>query len=654
MDKYILVGTANVGKTAVYNALTHSNEKVSNFEGATVQKKETLIKGTNDFLVDIPGVDSLLSNSIVEKEVLNLICKGEYSGIINVIDINNFRRNAYLLIDILETKKECNIIFNMMDLFNGDIKLKELEEALNVNIVLSVKDKILLDPNKVITFKENNFKINYGDYFEKTIDSLSNLINNKNGVAPRFIAIQFLKGSQDLDSYFCDILHANLLRDDLKKYIIENELGKSISGYVFIKRRKLIIDLISKFDIKGQEIQEMKIMNKYFDKIALHKYFGYFVFIGILLLVFFLTFQSGFLSTPIEDLISLASYFTNDFLVYMNSPEWLISFIVDGAIAGVGGVLVFLPMIIVMFALLTFLEGIGYFSRVSALFEHLFEKIGLSSHSLIPYISGFGCNVFSVVSTRTIKSEPKRLATILSIPFISCSARLPVYLIFTEIFFDQYKAVILLFLYLLGIIIAIIVAFIIDKFIYNDRPSLTIHSLPSYKRVSMHYFVKVVYRKTLVYVKKAGIFILIGSMALWVISHISISGYTTEISDSILSNIAQSIAFIFTPIGFGSGEAIASLLSAFLAKELAISSMLIMYEAPGVSELGVIISTVYDQASALSFMTFTLLYIPCLSTLAVIKSETGRTKFVIYSILMSLTIGYIAAFIVYNVLSLFI
>jgi ferrous iron transport protein B len=398
----------------------------------------------------------------------------------------------------------------------------------------------------------------------------------------------------------------------------------------------------------------MVIFNKYFDKIALHKFYGYFVFIAILYVVFFITFQAGFLSVPIENLITLISDIVSNFLIALNSPEWFVSFIVDGAIAGVGGIIVFLPQIIVMFALLTLLEGIGYFSRVSALFEHLFERIGLSSHSLIPYISGFGCNVFSVVSTRTIKSEPKRIATILSIPFISCSARLPVYLIFTEVFFNENQALILLFLYLTGIAVAIIVAYVIDKFVYNDRPSLTIHTLPSYKRVSLSYFTKVVYRKSLIFVKKAGVFILIGSMLLWLVSHISLSGYTSDVSESILTSISSVIAVLFVPLGFGTPEAVASLLSAFLAKELAVSSMLIMYQVSSVSELSAVVASSYNAASALSFMVFTLLYIPCLSTLAVIKSETGSIKFVIYSALMSFGIGYTVAFVVYHIAKLFI
>lgn len=649
MNKVLLFGNPNVGKTTIFNALTNSNEKVSNFEGATIEQKSAISLDNKFELFDIPGTTSLSGSTIVEKVASDALIKINYDLLLDVIDITNLKRNLYLLIDLLETGKNVNVVLNMMDLFKGKIDQAEFERVFNINIIKTNREKMDIDVSNVLEKKVNNFKIDYGKHLEAAILKVSSLVDESINIDKRFIAIQYLKNNIQVEKFITNLDQANKIKTDLEVDINKNNEARSISGLFFIKRKSFIDQHLPNILLKTSNENELKWMNQYFDKIALHKFFGYVLFAFIMYIIFVITYQGGILQDFVDGIMSNFSGYIANLLEALHVNKIIESFILDGALAGITGVLVFIPQILIMFSLLTVLEAVGYFSRVSVLFDNIFDKLGLSSHSMIPYISGLGCNVIGIMSTRTIKDEKKRIATILTAPFISCSARLPVYIIFVDIFFKEHKSLVLFFLYFLGIFVAILVAFILDRFIYKSKREMTIFTLPKYKRVNFTYLRRMVTVKMKSYLNNAGKFIFIGSMAIWCLSYLGPTGYTTQIDHSFLGIIASKIAFVLSPLGFGTTRAAASLMSAFLAKELAISSMMVMYKANSINDLNTILVAHYDQASAMSFMVFTLLYIPCLSTLGAMFSELKQKRYVLYAICLSLTVGYSLAFIVYHI-----
>lgn len=654
MNKYLLFGNPNVGKTSVFNHLTDSNEIVSNFEGVTVTRKSAKIKTDNGLLTDVPGVYSINTFTVADDVSQKVLLTEDCDGIIDVLNINDLKRNFYLLIDLLETGRPVNAVFNISDLFTGTINIPELEAQLGINISAANHNTYSKELSDIIAFKENNFRLDYGQLLETAINDLEQFfVGDARGISPRFFAIQFLQGDNHLLEYFSNHEQVMKLKLDLHHNIMAEDLGRSVSGLIFNIRRQYITKLLQGNYTREQEIDQMPFMNNIFDKYALHRVWGFFIFIFVMFLVFFVAVEGGFLQDIVDGWVSSFADIITSILNSLGAGTVITSFIVDGAIAGVGGILVFLPQIILLFAMLTIFESIGYFARVNALFENLFNKIGISSSSMIPFISGFGCNVIGIMGTRTIQSEKKRIATIMASPFISCSARLPVYLIFVEIFFNQNQTFILLFLYLLGVVVAITVAFVIDKIIYEDKHVQTIISLPKYKKVRPKYFLRLTYIKVKSFITKAGTLIFIGSLGLWIVSSFGINGYTTDISTSFVGILGQQFSWILTPLGFGTVQAFSALVVSFLAKELAVSALIVMYGAGTIDGLTPILQSEFTQASALSFMVFILLYIPCLATLGAIYTETKKVKFVVYSVALSLSIGYLLSFATYHISLLF-
>lgn len=646
MNNIVLFGSPNVGKTSIFNALTKSKEKISNFEGATVVRKSAVITNTNINLIDLPGVDSINGDTVVEEVVFNELINSEM--IISVIDATNFKRNSYMLIEILELNKPTNLVINMRDLFKGEMDTKIISKYYYTHIEVASKNKSDLNTAHLVVAHKNNFSLDYGIYMEEAITKISKLIDVE--VNNRYVAIQYLKGNKLTEQFITNLEQAKTI----KEHLATNIEAKSIAGHVFNIRREFINLVIKEAIVKETPKNELAFLNNHFDKIALHKFWGFVLFIFIMWGVFFITFNVTFIQTVVDYVLLMFATFVENILISVGAGEIFMSFILDGVVAGVSGSITFIPPMLILFSLLAILEGVGYFSRVTALFEDLFNKLGISSHSLIPYITGFGCNVLSIMATRTIKSEPKRIATILTSPFISCSARLPVYIIFISIFFPENQALVLLFLHLLGIIVAVAIAYIIDKKIYKEKSTMSIHALPKYKMIEFKYFVRMVCAKLIMFIKRATKFILLGSIILWILTHLSINGFTMDPAESMIYPIAEKLTFLLTPIGITSVAITLSLFSSFLAKELAVTTLLVAYGATTVTELSTGLQADFNEASALAYLVFVLLYIPCLSTLAAIKAETGSYKFVMYSIVMSLSVGYLLSFITYHIALLFI
>lgn len=640
----LLIGNPNVGKTTIFNNLTNSNAAVSNYDGVTVEVKRGMSKIYNSEIFDLPGINSLNANTPLEKIVNKTLLTYVYDEIIYVADINSLQKNLLLLIDILELQKKTQVLLNMNDLFEGTLNIDEIEKRLSVKCnKISNKNKIVLD----ISTHENNFSLKYHDLIEQFIDEI---IKNRNTIEcdinNRYLALQFIQSNESVYKYFDNISGLEKSKFELDQYIKKNKVAFSLNGLIFLCKRQFLISILkNNYQLINYKANN-SFINKYLDKIALHKVFGFVLFVFVMWLVFFISFQLAFLG----DYISMFFVGLQNFLDPYIQNEILKSFLFEGVLAGISSILTFLPQIIILFALLTLLESSGYFARVSVLFSKMFNRLGLSAHSLIPLISGFGCNVLSIMSTRIIKNDSKRLATIYAAPFISCSARFPVYIIFINIFFTENKALVLLSLYFLGIIVAITVAYLIDKIIYNNKEKIEIISLPSYKKVDFKYFVRAIKAKVKTFLLKAGKLIFIGTMVIWILIHFSTTGYTDIISDSIIYQISDMLSFVFTPIGFGNPEAFGSLVAAFLAKELAIPSMQTMYGVSTITELSNVIQSTFTSASAYSYLVFTLLYTPCISTLGAIYAETGHKKHVVYSLILSLLIGYGLAYLVFIVI----
>ncbi len=311
-------------------------------------------------------------------------------------------------VELLEYGQDVNVIINMMDVFAGNFDAEKFSEVFNVNAIVTNRNKTGITSKEVLTTRTNNFKINYGTEVESVITELENLVRNDIKYNHRFIAIQFLKGNDDALKLYRNADTALMLREKLSENLVELGIAKSLNGMFFIKRKEFFDQVMGEFYKREASKSELKWLNEKFDKVALHKVWGYFIFAFIMYLVFVITYQGGVLQDVVDQIIGTFNSIVGDVLTNVGVNSHIVDFIVDGALAGVAGVLVFIPQILIMFTLLTILESIGYFSRVTVLFEHLFDKLGLSSHSMIPYISGLGCNVIGIMSTRTIKDEKKK------------------------------------------------------------------------------------------------------------------------------------------------------------------------------------------------------------------------------------------------------
>lgn len=648
--QYLLIGNPNVGKTTFYNVLTGSNQKVSNFDGVTIEYKKGTIKKTKDKLIDLPGISNLNDKDITSKTTLNAILTEQYDGIFYIADINNLFKNSYLLIDLIESGQPINLVLNMTDIYKGSIDVNKLTTNLNIPVYEN-NNKQCLNVQSV-EFSKKGTELIYDEIIEDLIKEVLQYRNSEESkLTDRFLALQLIKENELVIKYFDNYEQLKQKIQKAEQKIIDFKKAQSISGLIFKDKREFITKEIK--SAQNKDDFQKNYLGEKFDKIALHKFWGYVLFLFILWLVFYISFQFAFLGDYIEAGIVLISDVFINFLTSLSAPEVLISFFRDGFFTGIAGVLVFLPQIIILFTLLTLLEGSGYLTRVSILFEKLFNKMGLSSHSIIPLISGLGCNVLSVMSARSIKNEKRRIATILAAPFISCSARLPVYVIFINIFFKNNRALILLSLYLLGILVAIGVSYVVDKKIYKSEDEINITTLPTYKRVTFKYFFRSLSAKVKSFITKAGKLIFIGSIIVWFLLNFNFSGYTQQYDESFLYILTDGISWIFKPLGFGTPQATATIISGFFAKELVAANIPLFYQTQA-SALDGVLQAQYNVASAYSFMVFILLYIPCISTLGAIYSETKSYKITAYSVLISLSIAYVLSFITYNLISLFL
>lgn len=656
-----LLGNPNTGKTSLFNNLTGSYEYVGNWSGVTVEKKVGYFKNNSAVLVDLPGVYSLNPLSKDEGVVINYFLKESFQKVLNIVDASQLKRNLHLTIQLLEFGKPVTIGLNMLDVAHSRgifIDTDKLSEILGVPVVsiIARSGKGCPELAEVATADEGSIEkkdvVDYGIETESAILQLEEYLQGKVDIPPRWLAIQLFEGNEYVENYVEKYVDSEILQqliENLEAKLKEKYQVNSLGQYIHQQRSVLIDDI---FSSTTEQKNEGKLpLSERIDQIVTNKFLGIPIFLMLMFFMFMLTFD--WLGFPLSD--GLEAFITgpltdgfDKILEFLGASAFIQSLILDGIVAGVGGVLVFIPQIFILFFFISLLEDSGYMARVALVMDRLMETVGLNGKAFIPMMIGFGCNVPGIMAARTIETPKERLLTIILSPLMSCSARLPIYALFVGVFFVQHKAVIVLSLYVLGIIVALILAKVFSKTILKGETSLFVIELPPYRVPQLKGLIRSTWDKGKGFVKKAGTFIFAGSVFIWLLTYLGPGGTNVAMDDSYLAAIGGIFAPLFEPIGFNTWQAGASLITGFLAKEAIISTMNIIYFVPDGAGLQGLLAQYYTPLAAYSFMVFVLLYIPCLATTATIYKETGSKKWTAFSVGYALFIAYVLSFIIYQ------
>lgn len=662
---YLLAGNPNVGKSTFFNFMTQSHVHVGNYSGVTVEKRVHHIKhyeGAN--LVDLPGTYNVSPSSEDEGIVTYSLLNESYNGVVNIIDSTHLRRNLHLTVQLLELGVPTLLVFNLKDALRSNgyvIDIDKVKDKLKVNAIsISARDRQNEDQKQIVSELQNlritkALELDYGPIIKWGLQRIHDLLRyDVIQVKKKWLALQILEGNEGIYK-FLNLVKEDKIREvvkEVEKRIIDKEVAFSLKGAIFNTRREFINGIVEESLIKVEEKEHSKYFNQKIDRILTHPKFGIPIFFLIMLAIYQVSFGT-FLGVG----NFLTNYFEigwNDYLVYylgqglefLGLTGFIYGLVIDGIMGGVGGILVFLPQIVVLFFMLAILEGTGYMARVAIVMDRFLSKFGFNGKSIVPIITGFGCTVPAIMATRTITDKKERILTILTIPFVSCSARLPIYGIFTALFFDEYRAIIILGLYILGILVTLLSAKLLNLTYFRGSGSKFLLEVPPYRLPQLRTITYQALEKAKRFVKKAGTFILIGSIILWLFSNIGMDGININPEDSLLSDIAGFISPIFSPLGFGDWQATSSLISGFLAKEVVVSSLNILYVGD--------IASGFTTLSALTYIVFASLYVPCISTVATIKSETGSVKWTVFSVIYPFFVAYLVALTVNLVFGIFL
>lgn len=659
----MLIGNPNVGKTTLFNGLTGSNAHVGNWSGVTVEKLVGMIKKTNDELIDLPGTYSVTPSSEDEGVVTYALLQEQYEGLLNIVDATHLKRNLHLTIQLLEAGVPMMVAMNMMDaLAKKGFKLdvEKLQEALGVPVALiSARksegiDAVATQLHQGITSKP--FNLYYGVTIETAISKLMSYLNETpNHLEKRWIAIQILEGNEGIFKTL-NLAQEKLIRElvaQTEDVIIKDGIALSLKGAIFNKRREFIYKLYQSclIAIPGHT-QENRPKLTRVDQLLTHPIWGAIIFLVFMFLIYLITFDlvgnqisDGF-SGVLEDWITP---WIEQLLVSLGASQdgFVYGAIIDGLVAGVGGVIVFLPQILILFFFLSLMEATGYMARVAIVMDYLFSRFGLNGKAIVPLVTGFGCNVPAIMATRTIPDREERIKTMMIIPFMSCSARLPVYGLFVAMFFTAYRSFIIMGLYLLGIIVALVSAKLLSVSIFKKTEDNFILEIPPYRVPQFKNLLNQTLNRGTDFLHTAGKFIVFGSIIMWILNEMGPAGLHVPGDESYLAILGGVLAPLFLPLGFGTWQAASSLVVGFLAKELVASSMLIICGG----EAGLV--NLFTPLQAFSFLVFSLLYIPCLSTVGVMYQETKSVKTTSMMVGFGLLIAYIMSLLVYQIGGLF-
>lgn len=654
--KVAFVGNPNCGKTTLFNAITGSKLKVANWPGVTVEKKEGIAayEGCELYLIDTPGIYSLSSYTIEEKVTRNCVMDDDVDVIVNILDASSMERNLYLTLQLLELGKPVVLALNMMDIVKErglEIDLHRLPELLgNIPVVpVSAAKKTGLDIllHAVVHHFQEGPKgeiLQYSEEIENKIAKLEVMMkaNYPMHSLPRWHAIKLLEYDEDVrKEHPMKIL--NVADRNYEKQIIQRK-------YEYIET---IIDEVL-FHKEEKEQMTDKI-----DQALTHPILGVPIFLMIMVLVFFLTFTVGdALKGIFAMLLSVISNGVYQFLLAVGTSEWLRSLIVDGIIAGVGGILIFLPNIAILFLALAILEDSGYMSRVAYVMDGIMGKVGLSGKAFLPMILGFGCTVPAIMATRALETEHDRRKTMVITPFMSCSARLPIYVLFSDMFFPDNPFLISFSMYIIGLIIAILVALVMNRLEKGEMNDSLIIELPEYKKPNARTIRIYVWTKLKDYISKAGTTIFIASIIIWLLLNFGFEGMVESTSGSFGAMIGKILVPVLAPAGLGMWQIAVALIAGISAKEVVVSSFAVLFgvaNANSATGMQTIISNIhklnpeFGAANAFSLMIFCLLYIPCVATIATIKKESNSWKFTNAVIAFQLLFAWLMSILVYQI-----
>ena len=636
---FALAGNQNCGKTTLFNQLTGSNQHVGNFPGVTVDRKDGQIKGHPEATVtDLPGIYSLspyTSEEIVSRE---FILNEQPDGIIDIVDATNIERNLYLTLQLMELDRPMVLALNMMDEVaanGGTVDVNRLEELLGIPVVPISAAKgegigeLVEHAMHVARYREHPGRLDFcaqdgpdGGALHRCIHGICQLIEDhaaSAGLPLRFAATKLIEGDARVIAALA--LDQNEL-DALEHIIVqmEGESGSDRLSALADMRFTFIEEVCSASVVKPHESRE-HMRSVAVDRILTGRYTAIPVFILIMLAVFWLTFDligqrlSDLLELGIESFTGVVDAWLTDFGV---NPV-VHSLVIDGIFAGVGSVLSFLPIIVVLFLLLSILEDSGYMARVAFVMDKLLRRIGLSGRSIVPMLIGFGCSVPAIMATRTLPSDHDRRMTVMLTPFMSCSAKLPVYGLLTAAFFPRYGGLVMAAMYLMGILVGILVALVLKRSAFRGDPVPFVMELPNYRLPSVGTVARLAWDKGKGFVRKAFTIVFVATIIIWFLQTFDIRfNVVTDQSQSLLAGVGQVLAPIFAPLGFGDWRASTALAAGFAAKESVVSTLTVLLGGD-VSAL----STLFTPLTAFCFLTFTLLYTPCVAAVSTVRSELG-------------------------------
>ncbi len=662
-----LAGNQNSGKTTLYNQLTGANQRVGNFPGVTVDQKIGIIRGQKDCqLVDLPGIYSLRPFSSDERVTRDFLINEKPDGMINIVDATNIQRNLYLTLQLLEMRIPMVLALNMMDELRsngGSIDIKAMAEGLGIPVIAISASKnegiedLIAQALQVARDHQLPMRTDFCEPgpVHRCIHAVSHVIEDhaeRRNISARFAATKLVEG----DDVFKDKLALSQNELELIEHsIVEMELESGLNRnealadmrYAFIE--KLCATTVKKALLSKERTRSIEI-----DRVLTSKFFAIPIFLGLMMLVFWLTFDvlGAWLSGLLASLIDSLTVLVGDGLTAYGINPIVHSLVIDGLFAGLGSVLSFLPIIVVLFFFLSMLEDTGYMARIAFVMDRLLRRIGLSGRSIVPMLIGFGCTVPAIMATRTLSSNRDRKMTLLLTPFMSCSAKIPIYAVFSLAFFPQYPALVMAVLYFSGIVIAVLLALISNKTIFRGKTMPFVLELPNYRLPSPRSLLRLIWEKAREFVQRAFSIILVATLVIWFLQTFDARlNVVTDSGDSLLAMIGKFIAPIFVPLGFSDWRISTALITGLSAKEAVVSTLGVLTgsSADGLPQT---LSTLFTPLSAASFLFFTLLYTPCFAAIAALKRELKSWPQTLGVVVLQCLVAWLVACAVYQLGSL--
>ena len=661
---FALAGTQNCGKTTLFNALTGSNQHVGNFPGVTVDRKSGEIRGVkNAAVVDLPGIYSLRPYTQEEIVSRDFILNEKPDGIINIVDATNIERNLYLTLQLLELRTPMVLALNMMDEVNangGSIDVRKMSKALGIPVVpiSAARDEGVseLIDQAVQTVRAGTLP-QVTDFcgadspVHRCLHAVVHLIADhadRLHIPARFCAAKLIEGDEAL----AERLGLDQNEKELLEHCIvqmETEGGLDRNAALADMRYQFIEGVVRDSVVKCHESREHQ-RSLAADRILTGRHTALPVFFGVMLLVFYLTFDviGAAFSTLLDLGIGAVTDLTDRALTAYGINPVAHSLVIDGIFAGVGGVLSFLPVIVTLFFFLSILEDTGYMARVAFVMDKLLRKIGLSGRSIVPMLIGFGCSVPAIMATRTVSSDRDRKMTILLTPYMSCSAKIAIYAFFTDALFPRYKALVMMGLYLLGILVGILAALVMKGTAFRGKPVPFVMELPNYRLSSLKNVGLLLWEKARDFLQRAFTVIFLAAIVIWFLQTFDTRlNVVTDNGASLLALVGRLLAPLFAPLGFGDWRCVTALISGFIAKESVVSTLQVLLG-------GAALSSLFPLRSAVSFLVFTLLYTPCVAAIATIRRELGSRWATLGVVVMQCTVAWVVSFLAYAVAGVFL